>query len=129
MEAQQRIVEEPKTGERYVHFKGEDRIYEVFGKAVGLENLGSEEGSDFLFKVRDCEDASRELDLYVTRAGRTLWINRGEFGKWYVVYKNFYEGEELEEFSVGTPWFRTLDDFVGFKEINGERVKRFTRVE
>jgi len=42
-----------------------------------------------------------------------------------VIYTSLYESV----FPAGTVWSRSLDDFVGFKKLNGESVKRFTRVK
>lgn len=78
-------MEEPKSGEKYKHFKGEDRTYEIIAVA------------------RDCENPKNKV----------------------VIYQSLYEGD----FPKGTIWSRLLDDFVGFKELNGQKIKRFTRVE
>ena len=43
-----------------------------------------------------------------------------------VVYKMLYDSDE---FLRGTIFSRSLEDFLGFKQINGEGVKRFTRVK
>jgi hypothetical protein len=42
-----------------------------------------------------------------------------------VVYENLYEGD----FPKGTCWIRELEEFMGFKELNGEKIKRFTLIE
>lgn len=79
-------MEIPKPGERYAHFKGQDRIYEVVAVA------------------RDCENPQRQE----------------------VVYKQLYE---TSDFPNGTVWTRSLDDFVGEKEISpGKKIKRFTKI-
>jgi hypothetical protein len=54
--------------------------------------------------VRGCEDKERIL----------------------VIYKQLYA---KEEFPVGTRWARGLEDFVGFKEIDGKKIKRFALVK
>lgn len=41
-----------------------------------------------------------------------------------VVYEQLYESE----FPKGEVWSRTLEDFVGYKEIKGRKVKRFTLI-
>jgi hypothetical protein len=75
----------PKPGEKYRHFKGEDKIYEIIAIA------------------RDCDNPERMS----------------------VIYKSLYEGE----YPVGTIWRRSLEEFIGFKELNGNKVKRFTKVK
>jgi hypothetical protein len=62
-------------------------------------------GEDRLYRVvsvaRDCENPSQEV----------------------VVYEQLYE---TEDFSQGTVWFRSLEDFIGYKVFeDGRRVKRF----
>lgn len=41
-----------------------------------------------------------------------------------VVYEQLYESE----FPKGEVWSRTLEDFVGYKQIGGRKVKRFTLI-
>lgn len=77
---------EPKAGEKYKHFKGEDMIYEIVAVS------------------KDCDFPENKV----------------------VVYKSLYE---TGEFPSGTIWHRSLDDFIGFKELDGKKVKRFTRIE
>jgi len=79
-------MEEPKQGEKFKHFKGENKIYEVIAIA------------------RDCENPEKKI----------------------IVYKQLYDSEK---FSKGTIWIRELNDFCGFKEINGNKVKRFVKIE
>jgi hypothetical protein len=43
-----------------------------------------------------------------------------------VIYKQLYE---RENFPQGTVWARSLEDFSGQKEIDGQSVKRFELVE
>lgn len=43
-----------------------------------------------------------------------------------VIYEALYA---CEEFPYGQVWTRSLEDFVGFKNIDGEQVKRFTFIE
>ncbi|MDP2628342.1 MAG: DUF1653 domain-containing protein [Nanoarchaeota archaeon] len=76
---------EPKTGEKYRHFNGQDKIYEIVCVAL------------------DCENPENKM----------------------VIYKQLYE---TENFPVGTIWKRDLEIFVGFKELNGKKVKRFTKL-
>jgi len=42
-----------------------------------------------------------------------------------VIYKSLYE---KENFPLGTIWSRSLEDFVGFKEIDGKKIKRFEKI-
>jgi hypothetical protein len=42
-----------------------------------------------------------------------------------VVYEALYEGD----FPMGTVWLRLLEDFLGFKELNGKQIKRFVRID
>ncbi|VVB82971.1 Uncharacterised protein [uncultured archaeon] len=79
-------IEEPKSGEKYRHFKGEDKIYEV------------------IVIARDCDNHEKK----------------------FVIYKNLYETEEIP---FGTIWSRSLEDFCGYKEVNGEKVKRFILIK
>lgn len=79
-------MEEPQSGEKYRHFKGEDKVYEIMAVA------------------RDCEDPQKK----------------------HVIYKSLYE---KEDFSKGTIWSRPLEDFIGFKELDGNKIKRFTKIE
>ena len=44
----------------------------------------------------------------------------------YVVYRH---PEETKNFPKGTIWIRELNDFMGFKELNGEKIKRFTKIK
>lgn len=67
-------MEEPQPGERYIHFKGKDRLYEIVGIA------------------RDCNNLS----------------------KLSVIYKSLYDSEI---FPIGTIFSRSLEDFVGFKDV------------
>ena len=46
--------------------------------------------------------------------------------KFLVIYKSLYDSET---FPRGTIWSRSLEDFVGLKELNGEKIKRFTRIQ
>ena len=39
-----------------------------------------------------------------------------------VVYQLLYS---TKDFEIGQIWTRPLEDFIGFKEVNGKRVKRF----
>jgi len=50
--------------------------------------------------ARDCENPEREIVVY-----RALYASR--------------------DFKVGQIWIRSLEDFVGFKVVDGEKVKRF----
>ena len=50
--------------------------------------------------ARDCEDPERE----------------------FVVYRALYASED---FPFGQVWTRSLKDFIGFKEVDGEKTKRF----
>ena len=43
----------------------------------------------------------------------------------FVIYKSLYD---KENFPIGTIWIRKLNDFVGFKELNGEKIKRFVKI-
>lgn len=43
-----------------------------------------------------------------------------------VVYQGFYTSKEWGKNPI---WVRPLDDFAGFKEIDGKKIKRFTKVE
>ncbi|MEK6913787.1 MAG: DUF1653 domain-containing protein [Nanoarchaeota archaeon] len=79
-------IEEPKVWERYRHFKGEDKIYEVIAVA------------------RDCNNPEEKS----------------------VIYRNLYETEEIP---FGTIWFRSLEDFCSYTELNGKKVKRFTLIK
>ena len=45
--------------------------------------------------------------------------------KRFVVYEH---KEEAKDFPAGTIWIRELNDFIGFKELNGEKIKRFTKL-
>jgi hypothetical protein len=78
-------TENPKPGEKYRHFKGKDKVYEIIAIA------------------RDCDNPDRKD----------------------VVYKSLYDGK----FPFGTIWRRSLEEFVGFKELNGEKIKRFIKIE
>ena len=42
-----------------------------------------------------------------------------------VVYKMLYD---KEDFAKGTIWIRNLEDFVGEKELNEEKIKRFVKI-
>ncbi len=84
-EANLDIIEEPKPGEKYRHFRGEDKIYEIIAVA------------------RDCDNPKKR----------------------YIIYKNLYESD----FPRGTIWSRPLEEFCGYKEINGQKVKRFTLIK
>ncbi|MBU4308618.1 MAG: DUF1653 domain-containing protein [Nanoarchaeota archaeon] len=42
-----------------------------------------------------------------------------------VIYKSLYEAKGFPE---GTIWARGLEDFCGFKELNGEKIKRFVKI-
>ncbi|MBT4257754.1 DUF1653 domain-containing protein [archaeon] len=53
--------------------------------------------------ARDCEDANQKI----------------------VVYKALYDSE----FGFGQIWTRTLEDFLGIKEINGQKIQRFKLIE
>ncbi len=46
--------------------------------------------------------------------------------KKFVVYKHLHE---TKNFPAGTIWIRELSDFIGFKKLNEEKVKRFTKIE
>lgn len=82
-------MEEPKPGEKYQHFKGEDKIYEIVTVS------------------RDCDNPNEK----------------------YVNYRSLYNTEDnTEEFPKGTVWSRSLEDFVGFKEMSGKKIKRFTKI-
>ena len=50
--------------------------------------------------ARDCEDAEKKV----------------------VVYRALYASKD---FDFGQVWTRSLEDFVGFKVIDGEKIKRF----
>ena len=50
--------------------------------------------------ARDCEDPKRKV----------------------VVYRALYTSED---FPFGQVWTRSLEDFIGFKEVDGEKTKRF----
>ena len=52
--------------------------------------------------ARDCENPERKI----------------------VIYKSLYEAKDLLK---RTSWTRPLEDFCGFKEINGEKIKRFVK--
>lgn len=43
-----------------------------------------------------------------------------------VVYKALYDSED---FGFGQFWTRPLKEFIGFKEINGKKIKRFEFIE
>jgi len=43
-------------------------------------------------------------------------------GRKIVVYRALYASED---FDVGQVWTRSLEDFVGFKVVDGEKIKRF----
>ena len=64
-------------------------------------------GEEKIYRVlsvaRDCENPSKEM----------------------VVYEQLYE---TKDFSKGTIWARELSDFLGFKESDGKRIKRFELV-
>ena len=79
-------MEEPKPGEKYVHFKGKDKVYEV------------------IVISRDCNNPANKI----------------------VTYQSLYSSEE---FQAGTIWSRSLEDFVGFKMVEGKKVKRFVKIE
>ncbi len=78
------MMEKPKAGEKYRHFKGGE--YEIVAVA------------------RNCDNPNEEL----------------------VIYKSLYE---KEGFPIGTIWSRGLEGFVGFKELDGEKIKRFEKIE
>ena len=42
-----------------------------------------------------------------------------------VIYKNLHD---KENFPAGTIWVRELEEFIGFKELNGEKIKRFVKI-
>ncbi len=42
-----------------------------------------------------------------------------------VVYEQLYQNE----FPRGTVWIRSLEDFAGFKELKGEKLKRFVLIK
>ncbi|MBU2577065.1 MAG: DUF1653 domain-containing protein [Nanoarchaeota archaeon] len=54
--------------------------------------------------AKDCEDPEKEV----------------------VVYRALYDSEDFE---IGQVWTRLLEDFIGFKNVDGEQVKRFTFIE
>jgi len=54
--------------------------------------------------ARDCENPERKI----------------------VVYEMLYDKGHYEK---GTIWVRELNDFCGYKEINGEKIKRFRLIE
>ena len=54
--------------------------------------------------ARDCEDVDKEV----------------------VVYRALYA---TEDFPFGQIWTRSLEDFVGFKEKDVEKIKRFSLIE
>lgn len=43
----------------------------------------------------------------------------------FVIYKMLYN---KGEFLKGTIWIRPLEDFVGFKEVDENKIKRFTKI-
>jgi hypothetical protein len=45
--------------------------------------------------------------------------------KLLVVYQGFYDSE----FGKNPIWTRELNDFLGYKEDNGKKIKRFTLIE
>jgi hypothetical protein len=47
-------------------------------------------------------------------------------GEKIVFYKSLYSDENVY---VGQPFSRPLKEFCGYKEIDGEKVKRFTKLE
>ena len=107
-------------------------------------SFGEEHGG-FMWKARDCEDPEQEFVIYGTGRefegdGRGLIMGRykhfkgGEYdvlgiGDWdnkqVVVYQALYNSND---FSFGQVWIRSLDNFVGFKEKDGQKIKRFEYV-
>jgi len=55
---------------------------------------------EVIMVARDCEDPEKEV----------------------VVYKALYTSED---FGFGQVWTRPLEEFIGFKEIDGKKIKRF----
>lgn len=53
--------------------------------------------------ARDCEDPEKKV----------------------VVYRALYASED---FDFGQVWTRSLEDFIGFKEVDGKKVKRFEHI-
>jgi len=78
-------MEEPKPGERYMHFRGQDKVYEIFAVA------------------RDKENPDK------------LWV----------ICQSLYDDKT---FPKGTIWVHSLEDFFGSVEINGNKIKRFTKI-
>jgi len=77
----------PQPGERYRHFKGEDKLYEVIGLEIDTDS------------------------------------NEGGLR---VAYTNLYDSVRYPR---GTRFSRSLEMFCDEVEVNGEIVKRFTKVE
>jgi hypothetical protein len=76
-------MNEPKSGEKYRHFKGGE--YEIICIA------------------KDCDNPEKK----------------------FVVYKSLYSKNDFPE---GTIWIRELSEFLGEKEINERKVRRFVKI-
>jgi hypothetical protein len=110
-----------------------------------IQDLFSEgNGYTFIGRARNCEDPNQQVLVYddgdfpgecVVVMGEYVHYKGGHYdllgiadfeGNESVVYRALYE---TEEFPLGTMWVRSLEDFVGYKEIDGKKVKRFSLVE
>jgi hypothetical protein len=115
--------EEIVVGGVYRHFKGGE--YEVMCVAEGVRNK-SEKGMSYrLFMMaRDCENSRNAYEVWEQIPGNIFFVNERK-GR-YVVYKQLYRSEN---FSIGTVWMRSLEDFCGKKVLgDGAVVDRFERV-
>ncbi|MFA4960632.1 MAG: hypothetical protein WC548_03120 [Candidatus Pacearchaeota archaeon] len=123
--------EEPKIGEKYRHFKSPEKIYKIIAIATECKHLPliNEIATNYsVIQARDCDNPNDEYDVLIKKnSPRNSLLNNGRSDRKYVVYEQLYG---LDNFPNGTIWIRTIDDFIGYKELpDGNRVKRFTKIK